>query len=154
MLRRQAHEALVHRVDAEQTAGLPVGDPGIALAVDGVDEMLGVMVSGLPPWATFAPDGQRVRLLATDAGREWVMAFGRFHGTSPSTGRVYDEECAELVGGAPWEGEDQDVTATVAGAAWDLELWLWGRGSLDGLARDGDQAAIDRLRAVVAESTQ
>ena len=82
------------------------------------------------------------------------MAFGRFHGTSPSTGREYDEECAELVGGAPWEGEDQDVTAAVAGAAWDLELWLWGRGSLDGLEGDGDQAAIDRLRAVVAESTQ
>ena len=47
MLRRQAHEALVHRVDAEQTAGLPVTDPGVALAADGVDEMLGVMVSGL-----------------------------------------------------------------------------------------------------------
>ena len=116
MLRRQAHEALVHRVDAEQTAGLPVTDPGVALAADGVDEMLGVMVSGLPAWATFTPDGQRVRLLATDAGREWVMAFGRFHGTSPTTGKEYDEECGELVGGAPWEGEDEDVTATVAGS--------------------------------------
>ena len=93
VLRRQAHEALVHRVDAEQTAGLPVTDPGTALAADGVDEMLGVMVSGLPSWATFTPDGRRVRLLATDAGREWVMAFGRFHGTSPTTGKEYDDEC-------------------------------------------------------------
>ena len=25
-------------------------------------------------------------------------------------GTEYDEECAELVGGAPWEGEDEDVT--------------------------------------------
>jgi len=154
VLRRQAHEALVHRVDAEQTAGLPVTDPGVALAADGVDEMLGVMVSGLPPWATFDPDGQRVRLLATDAGREWVMAFGRFHGTSPTTGRQYDDECAELVGGAPWEGDDEDVTATVAGSAWDLELWLWGRAGAEALARSGDPAAIDRLRAVIAESTQ
>ncbi|MDQ0375218.1 maleylpyruvate isomerase family mycothiol-dependent enzyme [Cellulomonas humilata] len=154
VLRRQAHEALVHRVDAEQTAGLPVTDPGTALAADGVDEMLGVMVSGLPSWATFTPDGRRVRLLATDAGREWVMAFGRFHGTSPTTGKEYDDECAELVGGAPWEGEDEDVTATVAGPAWDLELWLWGRGSADGLTVDGDEAAVDRLRAVIVESTQ
>jgi uncharacterized protein (TIGR03083 family) len=154
VLRRQAHEALVHRVDAEQTAGLPVTDPGVALAADGVDEMLAVMVSGLPEWATFTPDGQRVRLWATDARREWVMAFGRFHGTSPTTGRAYDSECAELVGGAPWEGDDEDVTATVAGTAWDLELWLWGRAGADALARSGDPAAIDRLRAVVVESTQ
>ncbi|MEZ0448149.1 maleylpyruvate isomerase family mycothiol-dependent enzyme [Cellulomonas sp. ICMP 17802] len=152
--RRQAHEALVHRVDAEQAAGLPVTDPGIGLAADGVDEMLGVMVSGLPEWATFAPDGQRVRLHATDAGREWVMAFGRFHGTSPTTGRTYDDECAELVGGAPWEGEDEDVTATVSGAAWDLELWLWGRGPADALTHEGDPAAVARLRAVIVESTQ
>lgn len=154
VLRRQAHEALVHRVDAEQTAGLPVTDPGTALAADGVDEMLGVMVSGLPPWASFTADGQRVRLRATDADREWVMAFGRFRGTSPTTGKEYDEECAELVGEAPWEGEDQDVTAAVAGPAWDLELWLWGRGGADGLTVTGDPAAVDRLRAVIVESTQ
>lgn len=154
VLRRQSHEALVHRVDAEQTAGLPVTDPGVVLAADGVDEMLGVMVSGLPEWATFTPDGQRVRLHATDAGREWVMAFGRFHGTSPASGKQYDDECAELVGGAPWEGEDEDVTATVSGSAWDLELWLWGRGGIDALERDGDPAAIERLRAVIVESTQ
>ncbi|MBO3101802.1 maleylpyruvate isomerase N-terminal domain-containing protein [Cellulomonas fengjieae] len=154
VLRRQAHEALVHRVDAEQAAGLPVGDPGTALAADGVDEMLTVMVSGLPPWATFDPDGQRVRLHATDAGQEWVMAFGRFRGTSPTTGTQYDDECAELVGGAPWEGEDDDVAATVSGAAWDLGRWLWGRATRDALALEGDAAAVDRLRSVIVDSTQ
>ncbi len=154
VLRRQAHEALIHRVDAEQAAGLPVTDPGPALAGDGVDEMLGVMVSGLPDWATFVPDGARVRLHASDVGREWVMAFGRFHGTSPTTGRSHDDECAELVGGAPWEGEDEDVSATVSGSAWDLELWLWGRGGGEALTRDGDPGAIDRLRRVVVDSTQ
>ena len=82
------------------------------------------------------------------------MAFGRFHGTSPASGKQYDDECAELVGGAPWEGEDEDVTATVSGSAWDLELWLWGRGGTDALQRDGDPAAIERLRAVIVESTQ
>jgi uncharacterized protein (TIGR03083 family) len=154
VLRRQAHEALVHRVDAEQTAGLPITDPGTALAADGVDEMLGVMVSGLPTWATFTPDGQRVRLHATDAGREWVMAFGRFRGTSPSSGTEYDEPCAELVGGATWDVDAGDVAATVSGTAWDLELWLWGRAGADALECDGDRAAIDRLRAVIVESTQ
>ena len=51
-------------------------------------------------------------------------------------------------------GEDDDVTATVTGPAWDLELWLWGRRSADGLAVEGDQATVDRLRAVVVDSTQ
>lgn len=153
--RRQAHEALVHRVDAEQVAGLPVTDPGTALASDGVDELLGVMLSGLPPWAVFTPDGTRVRVRATDAGREWVVAFGRFSGTSPTSGTSYDDPCAELVGGAPWEGDDDaDVAATVSGTAWDLELWLWGRSAGDALDRAGDDAVPDRLRAAIVESTQ
>src|SRR6478735_6718875 len=53
--RRQAHEALIHRLDAEQTAGqvTPL-DP--ALAADGVDEALDVMFGGTPPWGTFTGD--------------------------------------------------------------------------------------------------
>jgi len=152
--RRQAHEALVHRIDAEQTAGLPVTEAAPDLAADGVDELLGVMLSGLPPWARFTPDGQRVRVRATDAGREWVVAFGRFSGTSPKTGTAYDDPCAELVGGAPWEGDDEDVAATVSGTAWALELWLWGRSPGDALLREGDPAVAERLRATIVESTQ
>jgi uncharacterized protein (TIGR03083 family) len=155
VFRRQAHEALVHRVDAEQTADLPVTDPGVDLAADGVDEMLGVMVSGLPPWAVFTPDGSRVRIEATDAGRDWVLALGRFVGTSPRTGTSYDEECAELVGGGPLgEGAGQDVEATISGSAWELDLWLWGRQVGQGLQRGGDQRVLDRLRALIVESTQ
>ncbi|WP_156043660.1 maleylpyruvate isomerase family mycothiol-dependent enzyme [Cellulomonas sp. URHE0023] len=149
--RRQAHEALVHRVDAEQTAGLPVTDPGPELAADGVDELLAVMLSGLPPWARFTPDGPRIRVRATDAGREWLVAFGRFTGTSPTTGKAYDDPCAELVG---WEDDDHDVAATVSGTAWELELWLWGRSAGEGLAREGDPAVPQRLRAAIVESTQ
>ena len=113
------------------------------------------MLSGLPPWARSRPDGARIRLRATDAGREWVVAFGRFSGTSPTTGTSYDDPCAELVGGAPWEGDDEDVRATVSGPAWDLELWLWGR--VDGRTRwsgTGDPGVAERLRAVIVESTQ
>ena len=83
-----------------------------------------------------------------------MVAFGRFHGTSPTTGTTYDEECAELVGGAPWEGEDDDVTATVSGSAWDLELWLWGRGPRTGWTLEGTRRRSDRLRTVIVESTQ
>lgn len=106
------------------------------------------MVSGLPPWAVFTPDGSRVRLRATDATRDWVLAFGRFTGTSPKTGKTYDDECAELVADAG------DVAATVSGTAWDLDLWLWGRASEGAVDLTGEQAVCERLRAVIVESTQ
>ena len=63
--RRQAHEALIHRLDAEQTAGqvTPL-DP--ALAADGVDECLDVMFGGAPPWGAFAPLPHYVRVDITD----------------------------------------------------------------------------------------
>ena len=57
--RRQAHEALIHRLDAEETAGRsPPLDP--ALAADGVLEALDVMYGGCPPWGTITPS-DRVR---------------------------------------------------------------------------------------------
>ena len=49
ILRRQAHEALVHRLDAEQAAGRG-HELDAALAADGVHECLDVMYGGMPPW--------------------------------------------------------------------------------------------------------
>src|SRR5918995_144022 len=56
ILRRQAHEALIHRVDAEQAAGVP-SDVDPALASDGVHEVLAVMYGGCPPWGAGEPGG-------------------------------------------------------------------------------------------------
>lgn len=153
-LRRQAHEALVHRVDAEQVAGVPVREPSVDVAADGVDEMLAVMMSGLPPWATFTPDdAARVLVVASDAGRSWLVALGRFTGTSPRTGNTYDLDAGELAA--------RDVTAaearaavTLTGSAWDLDRWLWGRGPLDALTVEGERAVADRFREVLVESSQ
>lgn len=51
VLRRQAHEALIHRLDAELVVGdcSPI-DP--LLAVDGVDEALRLMYCDTPAWGT------------------------------------------------------------------------------------------------------
>jgi uncharacterized protein (TIGR03083 family) len=81
--RRQAHEALIHRIDAELTAGrrTPV-DP--LLGADGVDEALRVMYGGLPGWGRFTPDDAKsLRLEATDTGDAWFVTLGRFTGTDP-----------------------------------------------------------------------
>lgn len=146
--RRQAHEALIHRVDAEQAAGRQVTPPTPELAADGVDEVLRVMVDGLPAWATFAADGVHVRLVCTNADASWTMALGRFTGTSPSSGTVYDEETAALVADTP------DADLTLAGPAWDLDRWLWGRGGIEAIDVSGDPAVLERLKAVMVDATQ
>jgi len=149
--RRQAHEVLIHRVDAEQTAGRPVTGVDDTLAADGVDEVLRVMVDGLPDWATFTPDGTGVVLTAQSARpRSWVLALGRFTGVGPQSGTRFDEDCAQLVGP---DAAPVDV-ARVVGDPWALDRWLWGRGDLDGLRVDGDEAVVARFRTAVAEATQ
>ena len=57
--RRQAHEALIHRLDAELAAGA-VTPLDTALAADGVDEALDWMYGNLPPWGSFDPLPQYV----------------------------------------------------------------------------------------------
>lgn len=153
-LRRQAHEVLIHRVDAEQVAGLPVTAPPVDVAADGVDEMLAVMMSGLPPWATFTPDDAGpVRVVASDAGRSWLVALGRFTGTSPRTGTTYDLDAGELVA-RDADADRARATATLTGSAWDLDRWLWGRATPDVLTVEGERAVVDRLREVLVESSQ
>jgi uncharacterized protein (TIGR03083 family) len=49
--RRQAHEALIHRLDAELTAGA-VTDVDPALATDGILEVLERMYAATPRWAS------------------------------------------------------------------------------------------------------
>jgi uncharacterized protein (TIGR03083 family) len=140
--RRQAHEALIHRVDAELTAGrISAIEP--ALAEDGVDEVLRWMLSGAPEWAEVSA-GPVLRLATVDTGREWLVRSAAFSGTSPNTGRVFDAEpTLELVA----EG---DAVATVRASAADLDLWLWSRAGVDVLHRSGDEAAFAALCAVVA----
>ena len=86
ILRRQAHEALVHRIDAELAAGTPSEvDP--RLAADGVAEVIGVMYGGCPPWGSWEPLPHYVRLDCTDTGDELWAQVGLFSGTDPDSGR-------------------------------------------------------------------
>ena len=72
--RRMAHETTVHRVDAEQAVGLPVGPIEPALAVDGIDEMFSVFVPEFG--GDRSPgDGRTVHLHATDGEGEWLIRF-------------------------------------------------------------------------------
>ena len=140
--RRQAHEALIHRVDAELVAGTEVGGIDAAVAADGIDELLTVFLDGVPTWGTFDDEGGTLQIEATDTGDRWSLRFGRFTGTSPTSGRVYDEDALSVVEDLP------EHDTLVRGTAWDLDLWLWGRADADALDIEGERSLADRLRAI------
>lgn len=147
--RRQAHEALIHRVDAELTAGhrRSLMDP--ALAADGVDEALRVMYGGeLPGWGSFAPGGTgRIRIHAADTGTAWLAELGRFTGTDPGEGKEYDQPGIRVSAADP----GINAEAVIRGDASDLDCWLWGRPTEVALERSGDRAALAGLDALLAE---
>ena len=145
--RRQAHEALIHRVDAELAADLPRAPLDPALAADGVDEALRVMFGGVPDWATFAPTpGGLVRLSTTDTDDRWTVHLGRCHGTAPS-GRTHDLAVLEVLD----DTDPADPSATVRGTAADLDVWLWGRPTTAPVEREGDPAVLAELQALLDE---
>jgi uncharacterized protein (TIGR03083 family) len=143
--RRQAHEALIHRLDAEEAAGRRTGmDP--LLSADGIDETLRVMYGGLPDWGMFTPDGDRlIRLQAADTGDSWLVALGRFTGTD-SGGTSYDEPDFHV------EDDDLDrpTIALISAGAADLDCWLWHRSPIGPVDLTGDETALSDFQAIIA----
>jgi uncharacterized protein (TIGR03083 family) len=141
-LRRQSHEAVVHHVDGRLAAGADL--PAIAprLAADGVDEMIVVMLTGVPDWASFERRPGVIELRTRDTGDTWTLAFGRMIGTSPESGTAYDLDALDPV--------DEPPDAVVEGAAADLHLWLCGRGDLARLDVRGDDRWVRELRSVAS----
>lgn len=170
--RRQAHEALIHRVDAELTGGerTPL-DP--TLAADGVDEVLTVMRGyedepGLTATALSGP----VLLEAIDTGHTWTVTPVRVVGTDRD-GDDWDLARFRLLGaddghradhadhatGGHEPTDDGETTgagleqpapvARISATASDLDCWLWNRPPLGQVSRTGDPdalAAVDRVR--------
>jgi len=145
IMRRQAHEALIHRADAELAAGLgPSLD--LALALDGIDEILRVMIGGIPEWAMFTDGGRTIRI---DAGEQaWNLLVGRMAGTSPNSGTTYDIDAAVVV------DEVHQPDTIISGSPGKLDLWLWGRAPLVAVEVQGDQGLAGLLREMAAEATQ
>ncbi|MFD7077520.1 maleylpyruvate isomerase family mycothiol-dependent enzyme [Nocardioides sp. NPDC059952] len=144
--RRQAHEILIHRLDAELTAGaLTPLDP--ALAADGIDELLDVFYGGKPEWASFAGGEHYVRVDAIDTDTQTWVQLGLVSGTRPNGDRLEDEPDLSVV---PHEeipaGTEPDVV--IEGTAADLNAWLWRRRDDEGIQVTGDKDVYERFRAL------
>jgi uncharacterized protein (TIGR03083 family) len=144
ILRRQAHEALIHRLDAELTAGEVTPLPA-DLATDGVAETLGVMFGGCPPWGTFTPDGRVVGVMCTETATTFTVALGRFTGTDPESETSYDDLDISLM-----VDPASEPAAKVVGTADDLDAWLWHRRDDSTLTFEGDESALADLRHVLS----
>ena len=139
-LRRQSHEAVVHHVDGRVAAGVELPAIPPQLAADGVDEMIGVMLTGVPEWARFERRPGVIELRTRDTDDAWTLAFGRMIGTSPESGAEYDLDALDPV--------EEPADAVVEGDAVDLHLWLSGRGDLSKLSVQGDAALAHQLRTI------
>lgn len=144
--RMQVHEAVMHRVDAEGAAGVQLTAIDPEVAVDGVLHAIDVMFAwwGTLPGFEFTPADSVVALTLTDVGRTVLLRPGRWRGVGES-GKIYDEPGILRI-------TDLTPDAAFAGTADEVDRWLWGRGPEP--EADGDAAALDAVRAVVAEGIQ
>lgn len=135
--RRQAHEAFIHRIDAERCMGVESHPIDVNLAADGALEVLELYFAGLPEWADLSTPGDAGTIHLTDTGHTWTVRVDSWCGTSPNTGTVYtDEPVLTLLQGA--EAEGVESTFSITGTAVDMNLWLWSRGPADSLTITGD----------------
>jgi uncharacterized protein (TIGR03083 family) len=127
--RRQMHETIIHRIDAELSAGTEITPVTPEIASDNVSEvlmMLGYVVVE-PGEQGAADDGSlRIHLHATDvdpdnelgAWTEWTLDAGK---------RTLSQQHAK-------------GNAAVRGPALDLARWCWGRGGSAEILGDAEAA--------------
>jgi uncharacterized protein (TIGR03083 family) len=144
-IRRMAQETVIHRIDAEQAAGLPVTPVPDDLAVDGVDEVL-------------------KRFLAYDSVH-WPDEFSQMKG-GHLAGEGSRDAIVVVAGQAAWtvrpsprevlieDGPGDHPRVTIQAAPEEMLRWLWGRTGDDAVRVTGDQEWADYLRRMLDEVTQ
>jgi uncharacterized protein (TIGR03083 family) len=122
--RRMALETVVHRVDIETQFGAPSAVDA-ALAIDGIDEVLTLMLAGDEEAAAAVPGTGTVEVLADDSAWSVVLEKSRTVVTP---------------------GRRTSPNAVLSGDAAALFLYLWGRMPTDTLSRRGNESGTPVLR--------
>ena len=137
-VRRMAQETVIHRVDAQLAAGLPLSAIPAELAADGIAEVLEVFLAyATRHWPEDFGDQLRgeAAVLVSAGGARWLV---------------------RLAGGAVTVGPGTagQAAAQVSGTSHDILLWLWRRIDDTAVRVEGDTSAVARLRALLATATQ
>jgi uncharacterized protein (TIGR03083 family) len=144
-IRRMAQETVIHRIDAELAARLPITLVPGDLAADGIDEVL-------------------KRMLAYSA-QEWPEEFAELAG-GHLAGEGGQDTIVVAAGEQAWtirpsprqvvvaDGGHRDPRVLVTGPSGAVLRWLWGRAGDDAVRFDGDPAWAGYLRRMIAEVTR
>ncbi len=138
-IRRMALETVVHRVDAESASG-QVTAADDELAVDGIDEVLHLMLSyavGEDPDEN-VDDYEGMSLRIRTGSWAWQVAVD----TSDPENKI------------PLQRTAAPASATVSGEPSELLLWLWGRRPDTAVTVHGDAAAVSAFRELIARGTE
>ena len=138
-IRRMAQETVMHRVDAELTAGVePLAIPA-DLAADGIDEVLDCFLA----YATTAYPDHLADLMADCDG---------------STVRIDTESGCWLVQLGPdvatVERASADAEAVIRGSEDAVLRWLWRRVGNSAVELDGNRAVVGKLHNLLGAGTQ
>ncbi|GAA4561259.1 maleylpyruvate isomerase family mycothiol-dependent enzyme [Planotetraspora kaengkrachanensis] len=146
-IRRMAQETVIHRVDAELAAGLPVSPIPDDLAFDGIDEVLKLFLGyGSTRWLDDfgtlldAPDERPIAVSMSH--HAWTLTAVGGRGAQPGHVDVKDSATG-------FDGE-----ALVSGDAVPLLLWLWNRGDDASVRVSGDRDLLKQFDALRIAATQ
>jgi uncharacterized protein (TIGR03083 family) len=134
-IRRMAQETVIHRVDAELTAGVPLSPIPDDVAADGVDELLHMFLAhGSVRWRDhlgdlFAAPDERPVIVHTTGGQAWKLIA--------KPGRLSAEHSSP----------DAYGDLTVAGPPAPLLLWLWNRAPDTAVTLSGDPDLLDQFHS-------
>ncbi len=140
-IRRMAQETVVHRIDAEQAAGLPVTTVPGDLAADGVDEVLKRFLGYDVPGLDQLEGGH----LADDRGQDTITVLA---GQTAWTVRPSPREVVVD------DGASENPRVLIQAAPDPMLRWLWGRAGDDAVRVTGDAAWAGYLRRLLAAATQ
>lgn len=132
-IRRQCHETMLHRWDAEDALGL-TPELDSRLAADGIDEFLAVQASRRQA-APAVPEGTRIQLSCTDHDLEGLTADWHLSVTADHTDLQRRETAADVALVCSAEG---------------ILLGITGRVPLDQFETIGDIDLLDKWRQAVA----
>jgi len=143
-IRRMAQETVVHRMDAQLAAGLPLTPVPDDLAVDGVDEVLQRFLAyGSVEWPEEFAEVEGGHLAGADGADAIVVTAAATSWTvrpTPAAVTVTD-------------GRANGARAEVAAGPDAMLRWLWGRSAADAVTVTGDQAWAAYLRRLLAAVT-